>query len=223
MSALFRPEAVTHARGRLSGEVVLVAPLPLRLLGLFLAGVVFAALTFAAWATYARKASVTGWLVPDLGFIRATSPTVGLVSAIAVKEGDDVEQGQRLAEIKVASEIAGGNVGEAIARGLRAEIEAVKARGEARVAKLEAETTQTETRLKNLKPELMQVEEQMKLQERRIALAQRSTSETAGIAAQGLISQRDLEQRRSAALAAEQELTAQRRQAAAIERELGDL
>jgi len=65
MSALFRPEAVTHARGRLSGEVVLVAPLPLRLLGLFLAAVVLAALTFAAWATYARKASVTGWLVGE--------------------------------------------------------------------------------------------------------------------------------------------------------------
>src|SRR5271166_2818054 len=100
MSDLFRPEAVAHARGRLNGDVVLVAPLPHRLLGLLLAGVVFVALTFAGWATYARKASVTGWLVPDNGFIRATAPTVGLVAAVFVKEGEQVEQGQRLAEIK---------------------------------------------------------------------------------------------------------------------------
>ena len=40
------------------------------------------------------------------------------------------------------------------------------------MAKLKAEAAQTETRLKNLKPELMQVGEQMKLQERRITIAQ---------------------------------------------------
>jgi membrane fusion protein len=223
MTALFRPEAVAHARGRLSGEVILGAPLSLRFLGLFLAGVVLAALTFAACATYARKANVTGWLVPDFGFIRATASTAGLVTAILVKEGDQVEQGQRLAEIKVASDVAIGNAGEAIAKGLRAEIEAVRARGDARVAKLEAESTQTGTRLKNLEPELSQVEQQTRLQELRIALARKSATDTASIAAQGLISQRDLEQRRSAALGAEQELAAQRRQAAAIEREMGDL
>jgi membrane fusion protein len=94
MSDLFRPEAVAHARGRLSGEVVLAAPLPLRVFGLLLASVVFVALLFAGWATYARKASVTGWLVPDLGFIRATTPAAGLVAAILVKEGERVEQGQ---------------------------------------------------------------------------------------------------------------------------------
>jgi membrane fusion protein len=223
MSDLFRPEAVAHARRRLSGEVVLAAPLPLRILGLLLAGVVFIALIFAGWATYARKASVTGWLVPDLGFIRATAPSVGLVAAILVKEGEQVEQGQWLAEIKVASDIAGGNVGEAIAKTLRAETEAVKARGDARVAKLEAESVQTETRLKNLKPELVQVEQQIKLQEERIALAQKSAASTEKLAAQGLVSQRDLEQRRSTTLAAEQDLAAQRRQAAAITRELADL
>ncbi len=223
MSDLFRPEAVAHARGRLSGEVVLAAPLPLRIFGLMLAAVVFVAVVFAGWATYARKASVTGWLVPDLGFIRATAPSGGLVAEIFVKEGQQVEQGQQLAEIKIASDIAGGNAGEAVARALRAENEAIKARGLAQVAKLEAEATQTETRVKNLKPEFAQVEQQMQLQEQRIVLARQSVTGTEKLAAQGLISQRELEQRRSAALAAEQDLAGQRRQAASIQRELGDL
>jgi membrane fusion protein len=223
MSDLFRPEAVAHARGRLSGEVVLAAPLPLRVFGLLLASVVFVALLFAGWATYARKASVTGWLVPDLGFIRATTPAAGLVAAILVKEGERVEQGQWLAEIKVASDIAGGNVGEAISKALRAETEALKARDDARVAKLEAETTQTETRINNLKPELTQVEKQMQLQEQRIVLVQKAVTSTESLADRGFISQRDLEQRRSTVLAAEQELSVLRRQATAIKREIGDL
>ena len=220
MSDLFRPEAVAHARGRLSGEVVLAAPLPLRVFGLLLAAVVFAALVFAGWATYARKASVSGWLVPDLGFIRATSPAAGLVASILVKEGELVEQGQ---QIKVASDIAGGNVGEAISRALRAETAALKARGDAQVAKLEAEVTQTDTRIKNLKPELIQVEKQIELQQQRIALVQKAVTSTESLADRGFVSQRDLEQRRSTVLAAEQELSGQRRQAASIKREMGDL
>src|SRR5258708_17187671 len=145
MSDLFRPEAVAHARGRLSGEVVLAAPLPLRLLGLLLAVVVFLALSFAGWASYTRKASVSGWLVPDLGFIRATTPTTGLVATILVKEGDQVEQGQRLAEIQVASDIAGGNVGDAISKALQAETAALKAQHHARVSTPDAQTAQTQT------------------------------------------------------------------------------
>jgi membrane fusion protein len=223
MNDLFRPEAVAHARGRLAGEVSLVAPLPLRVFGLLLAAVVFVAVTFAAWATYARKASVTGWLVPDLGFIRATTPASGFVTEILVKEGQHVEQGQRLAEIKVSTEIAGGNVGEALASKLRQESEAVTARDEARIAKLEAEIIQTRTRIANLTSELGQVDQQINLQERRIALAQKAYTDSEQLAGRGLISQRELEQRRSAALAAEQELATQRRQFAAIQREIADL
>jgi membrane fusion protein len=223
MSDLFRPEAVAHARGRLSGEVVLAAPLPLRLLGLLLTVVIFLALLFAGWATYTRKASVSGWLVPDLGFIRATTPSTGLVATILVKEGDQVEPGQRLAEIKVASDIAGGNVGDAIAKALQAETDALIAQHQARLAKLEAEAAQTETRIKNLRPELIQVEKQMQLQKERIVLVQKAVTSTEGLADRGFVSQRDLEQRRSTVLAAEQELSVQRRQAVSIEREIGDL
>jgi membrane fusion protein len=223
MSDLFRPEAVAHVRQRLAGEVVLATPLSFRLIGLALAGVLFGALVFAAWATYARTASVTGWLVPDLGFIRATAPAGGQIVALLVGEGDEVTAGQQLAEIKIASAIAGGDAGDAIALGLRREAEALKARGEARVAKLEAEATQAQTRIKNLKPELTLVEQQEKLQESRIGLARKAATELEGVASRGVVSQREVEQRRSTALAAEQELAAERRQAAALEREIADL
>ena len=98
MSDLFRKEAVSHATRRLSGTVVLATPLSVRLLGLFFGGIVVAGVLLASMATYARKATVTGWLVPDLGLIRATAVAAGTVSAVGVKEGDVVEQGARLGE-----------------------------------------------------------------------------------------------------------------------------
>jgi membrane fusion protein len=222
MSNLFLPEAVAHATRRLSGDVVLAAPLSLRLIGLLLTAVVFAALVFAALATYARRANVTGWLVPDQGFIRTTTPAAGLIAQLLVREGDEVEEGQRLAEIRVAAEIAGGNAGAAVAQGLREEAAAIKARGAAQIAKLEAEIPQTQTRLDNLQNELAQVEQQATLQERRIALADSAVSDVENAAA-GAIARREIEQRRSTALGARQEFAALSRQAAAITRERADL
>src|SRR5215211_6586325 len=75
MSDLFRKEAVFHATRRLSGAVILATPLSVRLLGALFGGIVLAGVVFACVSTYARKATVTGWLVPDQGLIRATVST----------------------------------------------------------------------------------------------------------------------------------------------------
>jgi membrane fusion protein len=85
MSELFRREAVLFATRRLAGPVIIATPLSLKLLGGLLAGIVFGATAFAATATYARKATVTGWLVPDQGLIRATARAPGLIQRLFVK------------------------------------------------------------------------------------------------------------------------------------------
>jgi membrane fusion protein len=223
MNALFRPAAVAQVRRRLDGEALLAAPLPSRLIALLLATIVLAAALFAASATYARKETVTGWLVPDHGLIRASAPAAGLIAAVLVAEGDVVARGQRLAEIALASDTATGNAGVAQARALRQEADAAKARGAVNLARLAAENDQVAARLGNLRRELAEVRAQAALQEQRVALAESQVASTEGLAAKGLVSQREMEGRRSAALGARQDLAGHRRQAAGIERELGDL
>lgn len=220
---LFRREAISHATRRLSGEVVLAAPLSTRLLALFFTGIVVAAGIFAATATYARKATVIGMLVPDQGMIRATAATGGLIQRLFVKEGEVVEQGQRLAEVRLAAEIARGNAGEASARGLVAEGEALQARGEAAVAQLEAEEQRSKVRLASLKNELQHARAQEALQQGRLRIARDQVTAAEQIAAKGLLSRRDLEEKQSAALASEQDLAAQRGKVAAIDQEIADL
>src|SRR6267154_2896602 len=130
MSELFRREAVRHATRRLEGEVLLATPLSIKTLGLFLAVVIFAAVAFLYNASYARKATITGLLVPDQGMIRATNSATGSLQSVMVKEGDIVAAGDRIAVLSLAVETAGGNVGDAVSRGLTSEATAARAKAE---------------------------------------------------------------------------------------------
>jgi membrane fusion protein len=224
MSELFRHEAVFHAtRRRLSGSVVLATPLSVRFLGLFLAGIVLTAAIFVSMATYARKATVTGWLVPDQGLIRATASSAGFILTMGVKEGDRIERGAKLAEIRIAADTATGNVGEQAIHQLRTEAEAARAKAESQIERLDAESRQAVARLEKLRGELQQVQIQAELQERRLALARQEAGRSDELASRGLLALRDRDARRAAALSAEQEMGTQRRQISSSEREIADV
>jgi membrane fusion protein len=223
MSDLFRKEAIVHATQRLSGAVVLATPLSVRLLGLLFSAIILAAVVFASMATYARKATVTGWLVPDQGLVRATVATAGFVQSVAVKEGDMVAKGAPLAEVRVATETAGGNVGERYVQQLRAEAAAAREKARIQIERLDAESTQTIVRLQKLRVELKQLQMQAELQEQRVTLAKQESARGEAIAAKGLLPFRERDARRHAAIQAEQEFAAQQRQIAGLEREMSDL
>ena len=223
MTELFRKEAVSHATRRLSGTVVLATPLSVRLLGLFFGGIVVASVLFASMASFARKETVTGWLIPDQGLIRATALAAGSVQAVSVIEGEVVEAGARLADIRIGSETAAGNVGEMVAQQLRTEAEATRERARSRIERLNAETEQSLARLVKLDIELQQIQTQAALQEQRLKSAGQELARSEDMAARGLLARQNLEARRQAALATEQDLAGQRRQIAAIEREIADI
>ena len=130
MSELFRREAVQHATRRLDGAVVPATPLSVKTLGVLLAAVVLGAAAFAASASYARKATVAGILVPDQGMIRATAQAAGTLQSLMVREGDAVPSGARIAVISISAETSAGNVGEMVAKGLRSEAVAARAKAE---------------------------------------------------------------------------------------------
>jgi membrane fusion protein len=223
MSELFRREAVSHATRRLSGTVVLATPISVRLLGLFFGGAIVAVVLFASLATYARKSTVTGWLIPDQGLIRATAVAAGSIQTVYVTEGVAVEAGARLADIRIGSETAAGNVGEMVAHQLRAESEAARERARSRIERLNAESDQSLVRVAKLRVELQEVQRQADLQERRLESARQELTRGEDAAARGFMPRRELEAMRQAALAAEQELSVQRRQIAGIERDISDI
>ncbi len=223
MSELFRREAVRHATRRLEGEVVLATPLSIKTLGLFLATIVFAAVAFLFSASYARKATITGLLVPDQGMIRATNSAAGALQTIMVKEGDIVKAGDRIAVVSLAVETAAGNVGDVIQRGLTSEALAARAKAESTLARLSVELEQAKNRLSKSEAEQEQINTQISLQESRVKLAQDDLARGLAIAERGFMARKDVDARRSSVLLSQQELANHRRLLSTNEREIADI
>jgi membrane fusion protein len=223
MSELFRREAISHATQRLAGAVVLATPLSVRVLGLFFGSIVMAALIAVSTATYARKATVTGWLIPDQGLIRATAASAGFVQAVFVKEGQQVERGATLAELRTGADMVGGNVSEMYLGQLRAESEATRARAQTQLERLSAESQQSSVRLSKSRLELEQLGRQAQLQTQRLQLARQELLRGQDLATRGILPRAEIEKRQTAALAAEQELAALQRQISTMERDISDI
>jgi membrane fusion protein len=223
MAELFRREAVRHATRRLEGEVILATPLSMKTLGLFLVAVIAAAALFLINATYARKATVTGLLVPDQGMVRASVLAAGSLQTVMVTEGDIVAAGDRIAVVNLAVESAAGNVGDAISKGLATEALAARAKAESALARLQVEFEQAKIRLSRSNAEQEQIKLQITLQQERVALAEADLGRALEIAAKGFMARRDVDARRSSVLLLQQELATQRRLLATSEREVADL
>src|SRR5262249_53813418 len=224
MSELFRREAVLHAtRRRLEGAVVLATPVSVKTVGVFLAIIIFAAAAFAAVATYTRKATVIGYLVPDQGMIRATTQVAGTVQTMIVGEGTLVASGGRIAALSLAAETTAGNVGDLVSKGLQSESVAARAKAESRLAQLEGERQQSENRLGKGEAELRHVTAQVDLQEQRLELARAEVQRGTELAQKGYLPLREVDARRLTALTAEQEIAGLRRQQATIERDIADI
>ncbi len=223
MSDLFRREAVAHATRRLDGQVVLATPLSVSTLGLLLAVVVFTATIFAALGTYSRKATVTGYLIPDQGMIRAASPAAATLQSIMVREGDIVAAGDRIAVLSVSTETTGGNVGDIISQGLTSETRAGRVKAESRLAQLEVEREQANIRLSKSEAEHRQISTQVALQAQRLEIARAEYERGLDIAKKGFLARREVDARRLAALGAEQELANHNRQLASTESTIADI
>jgi membrane fusion protein len=207
----------------LEGEVVLATPHSIKTLGLSLAAVIFAALAFLFNATYARKATVTGLLVPDQGMVRAASQATGSLQSIMVKEGDIVAAGDRLAVIGLAAQIAGGNAGDVISRGLTSEAQAARAKAEAILARLQVELEQSKNRLAKSETEQELIKTQIALQEKRVELADADLARGLVIAEKGFMARKDVDARRTSLLIAQQEMATHRRLLSTNERDIADI
>lgn len=223
MSSLFRPEAVSHATRRLNGEVVLATPLRFRVIAALAVIVVTGAVLFVATASYARKETVVGWLTPDAGLIRLAARQGGVVEAVHVGEGDLVSVGQPVATLRLSTALESGDAYAALLNSLAAQTGAAGSRALAAREALAAEQRQLIARRAALGRELTETRRRIDLQRERVILAKAEVERAETIAAQGYLPRRELDARRSAALAAEQALSELESSALAFEREVGEV
>jgi membrane fusion protein len=209
---LFRRDAVQNAAKRIDGAIVPTTPMSVKTVGIFLSLTVFACVTFAAVTTYARKTTVTGYLVPDQGMIRATSQAPGTLHTLFVHENQVVAAGDHIAVLSLSPQTDVGNVGELVSKGSQSEALAAQTKAQSQLAQLEVERDQANSKLVNMQAELQQLLMQTVLQEQRLEVAVTQLERGAELTQKGYLPLRELETRRLAAITAEQEVAGLRRQ-----------
>lgn len=197
---LFRKEVFANQGRRLSGEVILASPPSGHWLTALLVGAVIVGVAFATLASYARRETVQGWVVPDTGLIRLVAREGGVVESVSVQEGQRVQAGQVIAIVRRASELEGRDAVAELAGSVEAQTQAAGLRASAAQAVLEAEARRLEQRVAALREQTGQLDARVSAQESRVALAGEEVRRAEQVAAQGFLTRRELDTRRAAAL-----------------------
>lgn len=116
---LFRKEVLDARRNGWLGGVSISQPIRIWSLTLAALVVTVSIGAFLMFATYTRRSTVVGQLVPSVGMAAVLSPATGVVSEMLIVEGQNSTRGQRLAVVTVQrSTISEGSAAEALAANL---------------------------------------------------------------------------------------------------------
>lgn len=182
-----------------------------------------AMVTFASTATYARKETVSGWIVPEGGLVRVAARDGGVIRAIDVHEGETVSLGDTLVRVGLSTDLAQGNAGDLLGRDLAREETAAVLRQRASRRQAEQRERRLELQRDGLVRERAQQAENIPLLEQRVGLAQADLARARDVAEKGFLTRQALDAREGTMLSAQQALNNARTAVAEMDRQIGDL
>ncbi|MCE2660189.1 MAG: HlyD family secretion protein [Rubrivivax sp.] len=221
-TALFRREAMEAQRVQQYGEIVLLPGAWSRGVALAALLLVVAAALLISLGSYTRRSTVQGHLVPSEGLIRVTTNFSGVVIEKAITDGQMVRRGDTL--FVVSDDRAAPNATgfqQAIAEQIesrRASLQEELRRNERAEAQ---ETAQLRRRAESLTSERAQLARQSETQQSLVQGAQEAFTRDQSLAQQGFLTRDALLTRENALAEAKTRLQSFRREALALERELG--
>ncbi len=98
-SNLFRPEALRERQTSAFGSTVISTPVEMTMLTGLACFIAFAIAVFLSFGSYSQKSRVVGYLVPDKGIIKVSTPQNGIVVSCFVQQGQEVQSGDKLYEM----------------------------------------------------------------------------------------------------------------------------
>lgn len=221
---LFRHDAIAERRAAKLGAPLLPNPISHTVAALFALLCVAAAILLVTQLEVPRRATVRGFVVPDLGVLRIHAPQAATLVALRVQEGDRVVAGQQLAVLVVTQ----GTQREPDASSVQterfdAQRGALDDQRRLDLAATEVEHDRLETRTNALTQELAQLDAQLVVVLERARLAAARATELRPLAASGVIPRHQLLQLEEHALEARATAHGVQRDAAALRRELTTL
>jgi membrane fusion protein len=205
---MFRTEVDRYKENRLEGDVFLKIPTGWHLIGLLYFIILLSCVILLSVASYSRVETALGTVTPDKGVSTILPTRTGTVVELAVTEGERVEAGDLLAQIRTEEDSgqdlsAAEQIEQAIARqdaSLASQIDAANAAATAQRSQLTAQQA-------GLRSEIGQIQSQITIQQNLIETAQADLDRAQQVAARGFISKRDLQIREENLLSRQQGLS----------------
>lgn len=220
--SLFRHEVVEFQKQyRDLGRVGRLQPTSLKALAWFLIGAVGLMVIFIFVATYTRKETVAGYLVPATGTAEIFVPQQGTVIEVHVKQDQLVARGDVLLTIDTSQVTADGlDVNDVILQSLSAQKVLLASQVEAENRSAQAEKVRLSAAVSSGEAELAQLASQQGLQEQQIEIGHKLVDSATKMNAAGYLAAPELYRRLEGLLEAEQALSSLKQRYAARETEL---
>jgi membrane fusion protein len=205
---LFRQQALDFQRDRRQwGGVALVQPLSTRIAAWGLVGSVALLIAFLFVAPYARKETVSGFLMPGAGTARIHLPQPGTISQVHVAEGQLIKAGEPLITVTTPQVTAEGtDVGAAILHSLTRQRDLLASQIEMEGQRTTAERDRLSALVDGLATEISHLQAQAATQRDRIRLAEGMVASGASLTPRGYVSELELRRREEALLEQRQNL-----------------
>lgn len=192
---LFRQQALDH-RHRLHGDVFLVPPLRWQAIGWLLLALVVTALLFLALGSYSRTITATGLLQPASGVASVAVPDDAVVSAVLVKEGQLVREGQVIARLLRPQSSEGQSLTDQRRETLSQQETALITQRQSAGDAVEESRRKLNARIRDEQRQIEAIDAQIAAQQALINSSQQELGRIESVAERGFISGRDLQQRR---------------------------
>ncbi len=183
-------------------------PVAWQSIGFLIFGGVAAGFLFLSLASYSRVETVTGIIIPDTGVSNIVPTRAGVIAALPVRDGQNVQAGAELATIRAEEDGAAARSPAALVEAAIARQDAsLVAQSNAAQASAVAQVSQLLAQKSGLVAEISQLQSQIATQRALIASAQKDLDRARAIADRGFISGRDLQVREETLLARQQGLS----------------
>ena len=219
---LFRQEAIEFQRGQRDfGEIALLQPVSTKLLVWLLTGVVIIAIVFLCFAQFSRKQTVPGFLVPAAGTLKIFPNREGVVTALYVKEGQQVKAGDPLFTVATPEIAADGeDVNAAKQTALKHQKEMLAHQITAEQKSAAAERDRLTQLVASTQAQIADLRSQIDIQTQRVQLSESLVVAAKELLAKGYMSAVEGKRREDTVLEHKQSLAALRRQLADAQNKL---
>lgn len=193
---LFRQEALQHATVKSLGEVILTQPVSHRVLTAVFCCIGAALVLFLCLCSYAKKATVSGILLPAGGLTRVVDAQPGVVVERRIAEGQKVEAGDVLFVIKSdRASLTLGDVAQAVSALLGDRLESLRHERSQQWQQSQDRLAASGERVAHLKASLPLFDEQIALQSQKLSIAQDDYNHFHDLEGRNFVSGLDVQQK----------------------------